>query len=286
MRSMLTRLIREPLLHFLLLAIAFFVVHGLFNREAELPDQITVTSSRIEQLSGYFAKANQRPPSPDELKGLIDDYVKEEIYYREARKIGLDTDDTVIRRRLRQKMEFLSDAGLENLAPSDAELQAYLDAHQAAFEVEPQIAFEQIFLDEGRRGGKTGDDADALLKAVRTNAGSDPGNLGDPTLLPPEMPLTGRSTIAQVFGSDFAAAVDLAPVGVWSGPLRSTYGVHIVRVTSRTPGQLPKLSEVRQAVVREWTETERRKLEEARFNELLKHYRITVQPRAPAPAAP
>ena len=124
---MLRRLLKEPLVRFLALALVVFAVYGVINTsEVEKPDRIVITGPKIEQIAGLFAKAWQRPPTVAELKDLIDDYVKEEILVREALALGLDKDDTVIRRRLRLKMEFLSDAESEALSPTDAELEVYL----------------------------------------------------------------------------------------------------------------------------------------------------------------
>ncbi|MEQ1890112.1 MAG: hypothetical protein ABL951_13185, partial [Alphaproteobacteria bacterium] len=132
---MLKRLLKEPLLHFLLLALMIFAAYGvLAPPAAEKPDSIIVTASRIEQLAAVFARTWQRPAATEELKGLIDDYVKEEIYVREALALGLDKDDTVVRRRLRLKMEFLHDTEIDALAPSDAELDVYLKAHAGVFD--------------------------------------------------------------------------------------------------------------------------------------------------------
>ena len=157
---MLGRVLREPLTHFIGLALAIFLLYGVVNRSAEpKADEIVVTSAKIEQLGGLFTKTWQRPPSAQELKGLIDDYVKEEIYNREALLLGLDRDDTVIRRRLRQKMEFLVDAEVDAMTPTDAELEVYLKANADQFRIAPMMAFEQIYLSPEKRGDRI--DADA-----------------------------------------------------------------------------------------------------------------------------
>ena len=128
----LRRLLKEPLIRFAVLGLLIFAVNGLVNRAASPPpDKIVVTSPKIEQLASLFANTWQRPPSAAELKGLIDDYVKEEIYVREAVKLGIDQDDSVIRRRLRQKMEFFDDDLANSLAPTDDELETYLRTHSA-----------------------------------------------------------------------------------------------------------------------------------------------------------
>ena len=157
---MFRKVLREPLVHFLALALAIFIGYGALNRsDSVMPGRILVTQARIEHVATLFDRTWQRPPSTIELKGLIDDYVKDEVYYREALKLGLEADDTVIRRRLRQKMEFLSDAANATLHPTDAELAEYLNAHAEKFAVEPAIAFRQIYFNPERRADKTNEDA-------------------------------------------------------------------------------------------------------------------------------
>lgn len=266
------------MLHFLLLALVIFAAHGVLGpRGAGKSESIIVTSARIEQIAAIFAKTWQRPPTPDELKSLIDDYVKEEIYYREAKLLGLDTDDTIIRRRLRQKMEFLSDAAAELLRPTDVELDAYLKAHPAQFEIEPMLAFQQVFLNPERHGGKIDQDAAAILEVLLTNVVADAATLGDPTLLPFALPLTSNSSIAQTFGPEFVEALDDVAPGRWAGPITSGFGRHIVRVSERKAGRVPALDEVRDAVAREWNNAKRRELEDRRFDELLMRYEVTIE---------
>ena len=281
----LRRLLKEPLLHFAALALAIFAVYGVLNRsESEKPDRIVVTAPKIQQLASVFAKAWQRPPTRAELKGLIDDYVKEEIYVREALALGLDKNDTVIRRRLRLKMEFLSDAEIEALAPTDAELDAYLKANPDKFEIDPMVAFRQIYLDPARRGDRIDQDAASILEVLFARAPTDTGALGDATLLPSELPMTAITSITQIFGREFAGALGKATLGQWTGPIKSTFGFHIVRVTDRKPGRLPALDEARDLVAREWANEKRVRLEKRRLDELLKRYEVTIE-RLPEKAA-
>jgi hypothetical protein len=215
---MLRRLLKEPLVHFLALALVIFAVYGVINTsEAEKPDRIVITGPKIEQIAGLFAKAWQRPPTVAELKDLIDDYVKEEILVREALALRLDKDDTVIRRRLRLKMEFLSDAESEALSPTEAELGAYLRANPGKFEIDPMIAFRQIYLNPERRGGRLDQDAASILEVLRSGARPDPSALGDSTLLPSELPTTSKSSIGEIFGREFAEALRNTTPGQWSG---------------------------------------------------------------------
>jgi hypothetical protein len=260
---MLRALLKEPLVHFLVLGLIIFVVYHALNRSNEQePDKIVVTQARMEQLAGLFAKTWQRPPTATELKGLIDDYVKEEILYREALALGLDNDDTVIRRRLRQ---------------TDEELETYLESNMSKFELDSQIAFEQVFLNPERRGDQIEEDAASILEALNSNASADAANLGDATLLPLELDLTSATRIGQTFGPQFAKAVDQLTPGAWGGPIKSTFGTHLVRVNKREPGRVPALNEVRAAVKREWATEQRKKLEDKRFAELLKRYDVSIE---------
>ncbi|MEP9388592.1 peptidylprolyl isomerase [Mesorhizobium sp. KR9-304] len=274
---MLKSLLKEPLLHFLLLALAIFAVHGLVSDVDEKTDSIVVTAPKIEQMATLFAKTWQRSPTPEELKGLIDDHVKEEILVRQALALGLDKDDTVVRRRLRQKMEFLNAAEAEALEATDAELQAYLDANPDAFRIDGALAFQQVFVNPQRRGQATGQDAASILEVLLSDPEIDRSGLGDPTLLPPDLPLSTTTQISQTFGAEFAEALSKVPPGPWTGPVASTYGQHLVRVTERLQGRTPVLDEVREAVAREWTNARRQELEDARLAELLKGYSVTIE---------
>jgi hypothetical protein len=277
-RIMPRRILKEPLLHFALMAAMILGVYGLVeNRETNAPDTITVTASRIEHLASVFAKMWQRPPNEQELKGLIDDYVKEEIYSREAGKLALDRDDAIIRRRLRQKMEFLNEAAADQLVPTEAELATYLGDHQKDFEVDPAVAFEQVFLNPQRHGDRIEQEAGRVLGVLMTTPGVNTATLGDPTMLPPEVPLSSKTVIAQTFGAAFADAIIGQKPNRWAGPFKSEFGFHLVQVTDHRAGRVPELSDVRDEVQREWKNAKRRELEESRLTELLKLYDVRIE---------
>jgi len=281
---MLKTLLKEPLVHFLGLGLLVFAIYYLVDRPGQpQPDEIVVSQARIEQLSGLFEKTWRRPPTAQELKGLIDDYVKEEVLYREAVALGLDKDDTVVRRRMRQKMEFLSDIAVGSAVPSDAQLEAYRKANPERFERDPKLALEQIYLDPARHGDRADQDAASILEVLRTNPDADRASLGDPTLLPAELGLTSSGRIAQTFGPDFARAIEQIEPGAWSEPIKSSFGLHLVRIRAREPGRVPSLDEVRDAVRREWLSEQRRELQEKVLKELMKRYRVSIE--APTDAA-
>ena len=275
---LLKRLFKEPLFHFLALALVIFAIHGFLQPTGTgRPGSIVVTAAKVDQLGSIFAKTWQRPPNADELKGLIDDYVKEEIYVREALALGLDQDDTVIRRRLHLKMEFMSDAGADVPVPTDVDLEAYLEIHAAEFEVDPLVAFRQIFFSPERRGDAIELDASAVLGSLRRDASIDPATLGDATLLPHELPLTSKSSVGQMFGPEFAEVICTLDPDQWTGPVKSDFGLHVVQVSERKAGRLPPLDEIRTAVAREWTSTKRKELEDGRLSDLLKRYRVIIE---------
>lgn len=278
------RFVREPLLHFLVLALLVFAAYGLVPRREPATATIDVTQAKIAQLAGLFAKTWQRPPTAPELKGLIDDYVKEEIYVREALRLGLDTDDAVIRNRLRLKMEFVSDADAEATPPTGAQLQAYLDAHPEAFRRPPEVAFEQVYINPDKHIPDAAAAAAALLEPLRKDAGY-AATAGDTSLLPASLPLTDQQGIAQVFGDDFAAAVLRLAPGQWEGPVPSAVGLHLVKVTQYLPGSQPALADIRPAVEREWMNDHRKAVAQRRLDDLLAHYTVTVEP-LPADGSP
>lgn len=245
-----------------------------------------MSAAKIEQMAAVFARTWQRQPTKDELKGLIDDYVAEEVLVREALALGLDQDDPVIRRRLRQKMEFMTDAEVDALTPTDDELRAYLDANATSYEVDPRIGFEQVFLSPDRRGDALKADAAALLARLQSQPETDTANLGEPTLLPMSEPPTQLTRIGGDFGPDFASALADIPIGVWSGPITSTYGFHLVRVTERLPGRIPSLAEVHDAVLRDWQNAERIRRERAQLDKLLSRYSVTIDPPVAATTPP
>ncbi len=284
MRELMRRLLREPLLHFLLAALLIIAVYAAAGpREEEGDMRIVVSGNRIEQLASVFAKTWQRPPTEAELKGLIDDFVKEEIYVREARKLGLDVDDTVVRRRLRLKMEFLSEAEASLTPPSEGELQAFLKDHPEKFAKPPRYSFDQVNFSPAKRSDAEAD-ARKVLVALNGAAPPEPATLGDPTLLPSSLEDVEADEIARGFGDEFAASLASLPVGAWTGPLNSAYGVHLVRLRARTAGRAPPLDEVRDAVLRELQHARRTQLEEQRLNALLERYTVIIaQPGAAAP---
>jgi len=284
--TVLSKIVREPLVHFVLIGAVVFGIYALVDDSADEPrDRIVVTEGRVQQLAQVFAKTWQRPPSPEELRGLVDAHIKEEVYYREAIKLGLDRDDTLIRRRMQQKMEFVTEPADELLQPDDATLQDYLDDHRADFRVEPRLAFEQVFLNPGKSGEGALMRADEALKVLKASDGI-PADVGDPTLLPGQMQLTPLGGIERNFGEAFAANLTDLPENEWAGPIQSAYGLHLVRVTKRIDGYDPKLADVRDAVAQKWRTEKRDDFQAQAYDQLLAKYDVVLPAVEDAPRQP
>jgi hypothetical protein len=274
------RILDEPLLHFLLIGAGLFIAYGLMSSPSRStsPTTIVVTAGQVEHLAASFAKTWRRPPTEPELEGLIDEWVRDEVATREAMALGLDEGDTVVRRRLRQKLEFASDDIAGPTEPTDADLNAYLQAHPDSFRVEPAFTFSQVYLDPAKHGDDLGRDATRVLARLRQADGTtDAAALGDSLLLEPTFRSAPSSEIAKQFGEEFASKFGELPLGQWHGPIASGYGVHLVWVSERTAGGLPALADVREAVRREWANAQRLEANEKYYRELLRRYTVTIE---------
>lgn len=273
-------LVREPLVHFLAIGGALFLFSAVTGRgRSPRPTDIVVTVGQVERLVESYRRTWQRPPTARELRGLVDDYVREEVYNREAVALGLDRDDAVIRRRLRQKMEFFSQDLAMQVDPTDAELQAYLDAHPEGFARDARLDFVQVYVSIDRRG-EAGARAAAVRLLAQLRAGgrdADVREFGDPLMLAPEHTGVASRDVAAQFGNAFAAAIDTLPVGQWSGPVESGFGLHLVLIRRRTAGAIPPLAEVRDAVTRDVMNERRLSLNEAVYRRLAERYAISVE---------
>jgi hypothetical protein len=277
---MLQRLLREPLLHFLLLGALLF---GLYQwvggaESGASSGEIVVTEGRIRNLTETFTRTWQRPPTADELNGLVEDYLREEVLYREGVALGLDRDDTIIRRRLRQKLEFVSEDAASALQPTDAELTEFLAKNADRYRIESQLTFVQVFLDPTKRGARfDADAADLLRRLSGQGAAPDLTALGDSLMLEPRYEQVPAEDIGRQFGAEFEAALRDQPVGQWVGPIRSGFGAHLVRIEARTPGRVPALAEVREAVARDWSAQQRQRLLDAQYQELRRRYQVRIE---------
>ena len=278
--------LREPLVHFLALGAGLFLLFAVVGgSDNDRTDRITITSAQVELLAEGFARTWQRPPSSQDMVGLIDDFVRDEIYYREAIAMGLDRDDTIIRRRMRQKLEFFTDDVIAAVEPSDEELSTYLADNQTKFLVAGRVSFEHIYFNADRRGEATTADAERLLTRIaRPGADSklDTRELGDGLPLPRKYADAPMDRVGTRFGSVFAEALADLPVSEWAGPIESGYGLHLVLVSDRQPGNVPAFEEIREVVEREWRAERGEEARETFYQGLRERYEVVVEDPAGA----
>ena len=279
-------LLREPLFHFVLLGALIFAANSWRNRRPPADERlptIEISADTIAWLGEGFAKQWHRPPDEQELRGLVADHLREEVLYREALAMGLDRNDTIVRRRMAQKVQFLGE-DLSGAAPlDDLSLQRYFAEHAARYAQPGHTSFRHVFFSKDRRGVTLEADARGALSAL--SYGGDETTLGDPFLREHEFISADEREIVGALGDDFAARLATLPTGKWQGPVASTYGVHLVLVTAREEARPGAFESVRDAVARDLAE-ERRLAGNQDFLEKLKaRYRIHVDEAALEAAA-
>lgn len=244
----LRRSLAEPLVQFLLIGGGLFALHGAVASREPL-GTIRISQEQVQGLAARFSRNWQRPPSRQELQGLVDDWIREEAAVREARSLGLDRDDVIVRRRLRQKLEFLAEADVDRRSPSDADLRAWLQSHPERYRLDARYTFRQALLPTATGGG-------ALL------------------LLEPRYVDLPRREVERLFGQSFAQALASQRPGPWVAPVPSGYGAHRVQLEAVTPGRLPEVAEVRDALLRDWQQDQRQRQRQANDRARLARYRI------------
>jgi peptidyl-prolyl cis-trans isomerase C len=260
----------EPLLHFLIGGLAVFLFFAFRGEEADPESRrITVTVAVAEQLAARFGQTMQRAPTPTEMDGLIRDHIREEVYYREAKRLGLDADDYVIRRRLRSKMEYLARTEAEAAIPDEATLQAWLKQNAARYATDATYSFDQIFL-----GSETTQE-ELLVEGLR--AGQSWRSMSQPISLPQSVERSSRADIERQFGAQFVAALAKAKKGQWSKAIPSGFGYHLVRVRAAEAGTPPRLADIRQRVENDWRAATASRREAKAYQVLLDGYDIRIE---------
>ena len=268
---------KEPLVHFLLLGAGLFVLFSFLNKgSSDERGEIIVTQGHIEALALGFEKVWQRSPSEEELDSLIQNYIREEVLYREALAMGLDKEDAIIKRRLCQKIEFLSEDLADLNAPETKELQAYLEAHQEDYRQPTRFSFRQVYFNTSKRGQSARADAITLLGQLK-DSDANAEKLGDPLILQYQFENETEREVERALGRQFLQSLRETPTGNWQGPIPSGFGLHLVFIYERVDGDIPELNEVRDVVIRDWTLIKRKQVNEAFYETLRKRYIVKVK---------
>lgn len=277
-QSVFYTLLREPLLHFLLIGAGLFLLYSqIADPLAETDQRITITQTDLERLASAWLKRTGRPPSAQEREQQIEHYIREQVLYREAMAMGLDQDDVIVRRRLAQKMEYLFNDLSFVPDPSDTELALFLSENSEKFTQPATLSFRQIYLDPSQRNEKIAADAQDLLDQLKdTSTVDDTIQLGDRSLLPYHFTNERESRIAGMFGTEFSVQVFALPLDGWQGPISSEYGLHLIYINSRTQARLPPLEEIRERVARDWRSTKQDQANEVFYQSLFQRYKIIL----------
>jgi len=266
--------VREPLLHFILIGALLFAVTALRQKHSEHAE-IRITAGEVTQLAAFWETQAQRKPTAEELRGLIEERIDEEVLAREAVRLGLDRDDVIVRRRLAQKMAFVSDDLAVVAEPAEDALREYFNAHRETYTTPDLYALRHVYFNPDRH---TTLDADAERALQRLARGANADNVGDPFMLPRELADVSRDDIARDFGSSFADAVTGSTPGSWSGPVRSPFGVHLVKLESHTPSSTANFEDVRDQVREAYLAEKQRDANAALRTKLRQQYKIVVEP--------
>lgn len=275
------RLLREPLVHFMAIGAILFGFYNLINDDRDTGNRIEVTDRKVAQLTQAWVSTWQRTPTAGELQSLIDGYIREEVLVREAFALGLDEDDVIIRRRLAQKMDFLTSDLSNASAPEDDKLLDYFTNHPELFVIPARVSFRQIYFNADQRGNATSADANALLAKLKNGTQVDPATQGDRFMLETRFTRATERQVARTFGGSFAAALfGLNSSGLnapgWHGPLESGYGLHLVWVETYELARQPEFSSIRNDVLLAWQEAEQQRREAEAFEQLKARYEIVI----------
>lgn len=275
-RTRLQVLMREPLVHFLIIGVLVFATHSFWmSGQARADRTISVTSQDIQRLSTLWAGEVGQDPTPDDIKGMIAEYVREEVLYREALRLGLDRDDTIIRRRLGQKMTFLVQRDELVEQPTMAELRAAFEANPQLYARPLRISLTHVPFNFAQNGRSR--EAEMSLALSDLQKGDvDPRELGDPFLLARVHQGVAETELARLFGKDFSSDVFAIEPGSWVGPVKSRLAQHFVRVDVRTEGGLPAFEDVVEDVRVREIEIRKRKAQALEMEKLLDRYTVVL----------
>ena len=268
---MIKRILQEPLLHFLVVgALLFFY---LSSTDTETKPQVTISQGKIKQLTAQFTKTRQRTPSDDELKALIKNQIREDLAFEHGIKMGLVENDSIIKRRIQQKIEFMLNDSIASLEPSRKDLEAYLTSHKERYTIAPIYSFKHIYINPQKH-----DDIDTFIEELQNqDLNKNYKNLGDSIILEGRYTHISTAQIARLFGSKFANSLDTISLNRWQGTIESGYGMHLVFIENKIPKHLAKLEEVEAQLRRDFRVDAQKKALNAFYDELKKEYIVNVE---------
>ena len=267
---MLKRILQEPLLHFAVAGSLLFFY--LSSTDTTTKPQVVITEGKIKHLRAQFAKTRQREPSKDELKALIDNQIQLDLSFEQGVQMGLVENDSIIKRRVKQKIEFMLNDSIASIEPSKEELQSYLDAHKDTYMIEPIYDFEHIYINPEKH-----ENTDAHIAKLQMMILNDVyEGSGDSIMLERTFTQITTAQIARLFGRKFSKSLDSVALGSWQGPVKSGYGLHLVKIDKKIPSHLATLDEVEATIKRDYRDKAQKKAIDEFYDGLKTHYSITV----------
>ncbi len=274
---LMNKLLKDPLFHFLLIGAALFLIFNVFNKSEDQENTIVISAADIAALQANFSRTWQRQPSEKELSGIIEESIRDEVAYREALAMGLDRDDPYVRRRMRMKTELLMEDIISLTPATDEEINTFLVENRDKFKRQPEIAFSQIFFNAEKHGDSLESEINTIKQQLQSSQTDLSQDLGDVIMLPQNYPLAALNIIKRQFDEAFAEQIVTLEPGIWSGPVVSTYGVHLVLIRDRVDGYDPELTEIRPVVEREFMANRRKHIKEEAYKKLQEQYEIVVE---------
>ena len=284
-----SKLLKDPLLHFLLIGAGLFAFSAWRGESLQTGrERIVVAASQVSQLREATALLQGRAPSREELAELIEPAIREEVMYREALALGLDENDDEVRRRLIEKMQYLTQDLADPEPASEPELRAFYDESPARFQIPELVSFEQVFFSPSARGETLSSDTQGALTALR--AGADPASVGDRTPLRDRYDDAPREQVDVLFGEALAESLFTMAPGEWQGPFQSDFGLHVVRLLARSASRLPPFEEIREQVLATFADVRRQEVNAAEYRKMRDRYDVVIdwpadEPQSPAPSA-
>lgn len=267
-------LLREPLLHFVLIGAAVFAFYAWAGARADKTERtIHISAAEMERMAALYTSEAGTLPSAQDVQAMLASYVRDIALAREARRLGLDKDDTIIERRLAQKMSFMISDLETTPKASEAELRAHYAAHADRFERPGHISFRHVFIAQG-----SGTDTESLLAALNAASPPDWKSLGDPFMMQREYGDLPPREITRIFGQEFTRALtQMKAQHKWTGPVSSAFGQHLIWLSQNDPPSLPPFDEVRAAVEADWQDEARRRANEEAITDIVARYDVIIE---------
>jgi peptidyl-prolyl cis-trans isomerase C len=290
LRKKSANLITEPLFHFIIIGVVVYFLYGVLSQQTEIESKntITITQAEIGWMNDTWQKRWFRPPTDEERQGLIDAFVKETVMYRQALAMGLDRDDSIVRRRLAQKLEFLTRDLTELASPSQEEIRTYFQTHQEQYETPVVLSFTHLYFSPDERGEQIVQDIQETLTQLKgkDTSAENIKQIGDPFMLQQYYPQRDQQEISRLFGNEFAQQTFQLPVAQWTGPVQSGYGLHLVYVHDRIESTMPEFEDIQERVLEDWAADKRTEVDKKFYASLLSRYKVVIEEKAPSEKTP